>query len=149
LRFHPLAERCSFITPKVEEEKGKEIATRILAAEAGRGFDLGGFGSSRQFRHYGFEGISRRSLALRLRRKASSIMAVSSTSVSGFRFLRLISVILSDCPFNPDFGIFSQCFKCMRWLSRLYPYIAGFRESTKRRRATISCVANHCLFLAG
>jgi len=38
-------------------------------------------------------------------------MAVSSASVSGFRSLRLISVILSDCPFNPDFGIFSRRFK--------------------------------------
>ncbi len=38
-------------------------------------------------------------------------MSVSSASVSRFRSLRLISVILSDCPFNPDFGIFSRRFK--------------------------------------
>jgi hypothetical protein len=67
VKYRPFPLRLSFITPKVEEEKGKEIATRILAAEAGRGVDLDGFGSSRQFRHDGFEGISRRTLALRLR----------------------------------------------------------------------------------
>jgi hypothetical protein len=40
VKYRPFPLRLSFITPKVKEEKGKEIATRILAAEAGRGFDL-------------------------------------------------------------------------------------------------------------